>query len=53
MVDSGLKGGDNPRSIQVDLTGVLKLKIEVETPDNNYETIYAALAEARFFDKVN
>lgn len=44
-----LKGGDNPAPIDVDLKGVLKLRILFETTDTTWETVYANLSEAKLF----
>lgn len=44
-----VRGGDNPKQVSVDVTGVLKLKIEVEFETNSYSDFFAALAEPKLF----
>jgi NPCBM/NEW2 domain len=46
-----VKGGDNPKPVTIDLSGVLKLQIVVESvrPEGSYEPTYAALAEPKLF----
>ncbi len=48
-----MKAGDNPNSVDVDLSGVLKLRISVERDgtENNWglSSINAAVADAKLF----
>ncbi|MBO7745782.1 NPCBM/NEW2 domain-containing protein [Paenibacillus sp. MWE-103] len=44
-----VRGGDNPKQVTVDVTGVLKLKIEVEFVSEDYQDIFAAFAEPKLF----
>lgn len=42
------KGGDNPKPVNIDVSGVLKLQIVAE-PGNVFESTWAALAEPKLF----
>lgn len=44
-----VKGGDNPRPVDVDVRGVLKLQIVVEHNIEGYDSTYAAVAEPKLF----
>ena len=43
----GIKGGDNPRNVDVDITGVVQLKILFEATSDSTEEVWGVLAEAK------
>lgn len=51
IIHFSVKGGDTPLPVNIDLSGVLKLRILFETENTSFEKVYGAIGEPKIFSK--